>query len=87
MPRRKGDIFITTTQAYRFIAKAGDTIGNNLIVIHTMCKTFGYKYYQATKDVATLMQIFNHSSQKTSLRYIGITEEAIENSIKSISFF
>jgi len=86
-PSRKGDGHITTTQAYRIIAKAGDMIGNHSIGTHTMRKTFGYTYYQATKDVATLMEIFNHSSQKTTLRYIGITEEAIENSIKGVSFF
>lgn len=86
-PSRKGNSHISTTQAYRIITKAGDLIGNNSIGTHTMRKTFGYTYYQATKDVATLMEIFNHSSQKTTLRYIGITEEAIENSIKSISFF
>lgn len=84
---RKGEGHITTTQAYRIIAKAGDMIGNQSIGTHTMRKTFGYTYYQATKDVATLMEIFNHSSQKTTLRYIGITEESIENSIKSVSFF
>lgn len=86
-PSRKGEGHITTTQAYRIIAKAGDMIGNQSIGTHTMRKTFGYTYYQVTKDVATLMEIFNHSSQKTTLRYIGITEEAIENSIKSVSFF
>lgn len=86
-PSRKGEGHITTTQAYRIIAKAGDMIGNHSIGTHTMRKTFGYTYYQATKDVATLMEIFNHSSQKTTLRYIGITEESIENSIKGISFF
>lgn len=86
-PSRKGDGHITTTQAYRIIAKAGDMISNHSIGTHTMRKTFGYTYYQATKDVATLMEIFNHSSQKTTLRYIGITEESIENSIKSVSFF
>lgn len=87
-PSRKGDSHISTTQAYRIITKAGDLIGKKSIIgTHTMRKTFGYTYYQATKDVATLMEIFNHSSQKTTLRYIGITEESIENSIKSISFF
>ena len=86
-PSRKGDSHVSTTQAYRIIAKAGEMIGNSSIGTHTMRKTFGYTYYQATKDVATLMEIFNHSSQKITLRYIGITEESIENSIKSISFF
>lgn len=87
-PSRKGNGHISTTQAYRIITNAGDMIGKkDTIGTHTMRKTFGYTYYQATKDVATLMEIFNHSSQKTTLRYIGITEESIENSIKSISFF
>lgn len=86
-PSRKGDSHISTTQAYRIIAKAGEMIGNSSIGTHTMRKTFGYTYYQATKDVATLMEIFNHSSQKITLRYIGITEEPIESSIKNISFF
>lgn len=86
-PSRKGDSHISTTQAYRIITKAGDMIGNHSIGTHTMRKTFGYTYYQATKDVATLMEIFNHSSQKITLRYIGITEESIENSIKGVSFF
>ena len=84
---RKGDRHITTTQAYRIIAKAGDMIGNHSIGTHTMRKTFGYTYYQATKDVATLMVIFNHSSQKTTLRYIGAKDDEIEKSIKSVSFF
>lgn len=86
-PSRKGSSHITTTQAYRILAKAGDMIGNHSIGTHTMRKTFGYIYYKETKDIATLMEIFNHSSQKITLRYIGITEERIENSIKSISFF
>jgi len=86
-PSRKGDSHISTTQAYRIITKAGDMIGNNSIGTHTMRKTFGYTYYQATKDVATLMEILNHSSEKTTLRYIGITKESIEKSIKGVSFF
>ena len=78
---------ISVTQAYRILEKAGDMIGNISVGTHTMRKTFGYTYYKATKDIATLMEIFNHSSQKITLRYIGMTEENIENSIKTISFF
>ena len=86
-PSRKGDGHITTTQAYRVITKAGDLIGNHSIGSHTMRKTFGYTYYNATRDIATLMEIFNHSSQKTTLRYIGMTDERIKESIKNVSFF
>lgn len=86
-PSRKGNGHITTTQAYRILVNAGEMIGKDSIGSHTMRKTFGYTYYKATKDIGTLMEIFNHSSQKTTLRYIGITEESIENSIKSVSFY
>lgn len=85
-PNDKGG-HISVTQVYRILAKAGDLIGNNSIGTHTMRKTFGYRYYQNTKDIAHLMEIFNHSSQGVTLRYIGVTEERIEQSIKDIKFF
>ena len=78
---------LSVTQAYRILQKAGDMIGNHSIGTHSLRKSFGYRYYQETKDVGTLMEIFNHSSQKITLRYIGISDETIENSLKNISFY
>lgn len=86
-PSRKGDSHISEIQAYRIMIKAGDLIGNTSVGTHTMRKTFGYIYYSETKDIATLMEIFNHSSQKTTLRYIGYSEEQVERSIKAIQFY
>lgn len=46
---------------------------------HSLRKTFGYKNTVAHKDdaffLATLMQIFGHSSESITLRYIGIEED------------
>ncbi|WP_077703130.1 site-specific integrase [Virgibacillus dokdonensis] len=81
-PSRKGNGHITTTQAYRILNKAADLIGRNDIGTHTLRKTFGYHYYQRTKDVATLMEIFNHADQATTKRYIGIREQEIANSLR-----
>lgn len=86
-PSRKGDSHITTTQAYRIITKAGDMIGRNDVGTHTMRKTFGYQFYTQTMNLEKLMTILNHSSQGITLRYIGITAEDIEKSIKNVSFF
>jgi integrase len=42
---------------------------------HTLRKTFGYHAYRSGVDLALLQDLFNHSSERTTLRYIGITEE------------
>lgn len=49
-----------------------------------MRKTFGYHYYKKTKDVALLMDLFNHSSQSVTLRYIGINQDVMNESIIKI---
>ena len=81
-PSRKGDNHISTTQAYRILATAGERCGYDYVGSHTLRKTFGYHYYQRTKDVATLMEIFNHDSQATTKRYIGIRADEIKASLR-----
>ena len=86
-PSRKGDKAISPTQAYRQLNKAGDFAGVESIGNHTLRKTFGYWFYKATKDVAMLQQILNHSHPSITLRYIGITEEETRNVLKRFSVF
>lgn len=69
---------ISRQRAYRILADAGKQFGiEDGIGTHTMRKTFGYHYYQKTKDVATLMEIFNHAHESITLKYIGITQDTI----------
>ena len=49
------------------------------IGMHTLRKTFGYWAYKQGIDIILLMKIFNHSSPSITLRYIGITQEDINN--------
>lgn len=84
-PSRRSDgkaPHITPTQVYRQLVKAGKMIDRDDIGTHTMRKTFGYHYYKRTKDVALLMEIFNHSAPSITKRYIGITQEEIDESLK-----
>nr|WP_263433307.1 hypothetical protein [Bacillus sp. KS1] len=34
------------------------------------------------KGVAILQEVFNHSDQRTTLRYIGINQDAMNNAMK-----
>ena len=80
---RKGDNKpITRIQAYRVLNEIAKQIGLDEVGTHTMRKTFGYHHYQANKDVAILQSIFGHSYPSICLRYIGITDDMKDNSLK-----
>lgn len=74
---------ISRVQAYRILNHSAKAIGLSEIGTHSMRKTFGYHYYKRTNDVATLMELFNHSSQSVTLRYIGINQDVLNQSITS----
>lgn len=47
---------------------------------HTLRKTFGYIHRTVfNTDIPTLMQMFNHSSQKQTLTYLGIQPSEIKD--------
>ncbi len=74
---------IDRVQAYRILNKAAREVGLANIGTHTMRKTFGYWHYQTYKDVALLQELFNHSSPSVTLRYIGITQDMMDKTIKT----
>lgn len=53
---------------------------------HTMRKTFGYHYYQRTKDIAILQEWFYHSSPATTLIYIGVTLDNFRKMVEKSPF-
>lgn len=71
------------SQFYRMLNEACKAVGIAVNVgTHTMRKSFGYHHYKQFKDVAMLQIIFNHSSPKITLRYIGIDQDEIDNSYR-----
>lgn len=73
-------------RAYDVIKEAGEKAGMESLGTHSMRKTFGFHYYQQTGDIVTLQKIFNHATTQITLRYIGIDQEAIDDSMYSFSF-
>lgn len=82
-PSRKGDSYISTTQAYRILTN--DLLGREDIGTHTMRKTYGYHVYKLNKDIVELMNDFGHATQAITKKYIGITEEERRESRKGFS--
>lgn len=75
---------IETIAIYRMFKRLNKYSGGALpyLTAHSMRRTFGYWYYKQTKDIVTLMKIFNHSNQSITLRYIGIEREEIRESLR-----
>jgi integrase len=78
----RGDKPITRIQAYRALNRAAEMAGLDAIGTHTMRKTYGYWFYKKTMDIAKLQHILNHSKPEITKRYIGITEEEIEEDME-----
>lgn len=78
---------IDRTTWSKIIKAAAAKYGLENINCHSLRKTFGYHYYKQTGDVVTLMEIFGHSHPSVTLRYIGINQENINDSMKSFRIF
>lgn len=57
---------------------------------HSLRKTFGYRFFRQNQSagkqefaLAALQEIFQHSSQKTTLGYIGISKDEINSMLES----
>jgi integrase len=74
--RQGGNKPIDRSTAYRILREAADNCGLEEIGTHTLRKTFGYHFYQQTKDIALLQDLFNHTSPDITMRYIGINQDA-----------
>jgi integrase len=66
---------IKRIRVYRILSEAAKQVGLQDIGTHTLRKTFGYHYYQRTKNISVLRDLFNHSAPSVTLRYIGIIPE------------
>lgn len=77
---------ITRVRAYAILRTAAEKAGLSSIGTHTLRKTFGYHMYQEHKDVAMLQDIFNHSSEYITLKYIGVNQDAIDTAMKSLKY-
>lgn len=77
---------ISRIQAYRVLRECAENVGLEHIGTHSMRKTFGYHYYDKTKDIEVLKEILGHSNHRVTERYIGITQESIIQAMKNFDY-
>ena len=82
---RKNKGFLLRQQAYKIINSVAKSVGiKEKIGTHTLRKTFGYHAYNNGYDITLIQKLFNHSSPSVTLRYIGITQEELDDVYMSL---
>ena len=77
---RKNKGFLLRQQAYKIINDVAKSVGiKEKIGTHTLRKTFGYHAYNNGYDITLIQKLFNHSSPSVTLRYIGITQDEMDD--------
>lgn len=77
---RKNKGFLLRQRAYKILNEVARSIGiKEKIGTHTLRKTFGYHAYNSGYDIAIIQKLFNHSSPSVTLRYIGITQDEMDD--------
>ena len=72
-------------QAWRILKKAADRVGIDNFGTHSMRKTLAWTIYKKTRDISLVMIMLNHNSPKTTLRYLGITQESIDKTYEEFA--
>ena len=77
---------ISRIQAYRIIRAAADTLRfDNRVSCHSLRKTLGYHAWKSGVSPAVIMEIYNHNSLAITRRYLGVTQEDINEVYLSLA--
>lgn len=82
---RKGNRALSRVQAWEILTNAAKAIGIENMGTHSLRKTFGYHAYRAGYGIEKLQEVFNHSSPAITKRYIGITQDEINEIYISVN--
>jgi integrase len=76
---------IDRTQALRIIKQAAEAAGiKENIGTHSLRKSWAFHSYEAGVPLAKISYALNHSSERETLRYIGITKEDVDTIYREI---
>lgn len=75
---------ITRQMAYKMISKAGEELGFGFVFgVHSLRKTFGYRYIKNGGNLLTLMAMFNHAKPDITLKYVMWQDDDVRKDRKA----
>ncbi|MCS1351693.1 tyrosine-type recombinase/integrase [Mechercharimyces sp. CAU 1602] len=79
-PSRKGiNKPISRFQALRILKQTAERVGiKENVGTHTLRKTFAYHRFKSGVDITYITKALNHSSQRETMRYIGIEQSDMD---------
>lgn len=71
---------ITRQRAWQVINEVAQSVGiKDEIGTHTLRKTFGYHARMKGVSIELIQKLFNHSAPSVTMKYIGITQDELDN--------
>jgi integrase len=84
--RKGANKAISRQQAYRILRLAAETLGFAVRVsCHSLRKTFGYFAWKSGVSPAVIMKIYNHSSLSVTQRYLGLTQDDLDDCYRRLA--
>lgn len=76
---------ITRFMAAKIVKESCEAVGiKENCSCHTLRKTFGYWSWRKGVPIPVLMELYNHSSQAITMRYLGISQDEIDEVYKLV---
>lgn len=77
---------ISRVQVFRVYKEVVDYLNLDIhIATHSARKTWGVQVYHKTKNIALVMERLNHSSERSTLKYLGITQEKMNKVVEEFN--
>lgn len=77
---------VTPVQVFRVYKEIVEWLGLEIhIGTHSARKTWGVQVYNKTRNIALVMERLNHSSEKSTLRYLGISQRKMDQVVEEFN--
>jgi integrase len=86
LSRKGSNRAISRQQAHRIVSGGAEALAfASKVSCHSLRKTFGYLAWKAGRSPAVIMKIYNHSSLAVTERYLGVTQDDLDDCYRQLA--